>query len=86
MKKTTKKIEVPMVTLEIEVTEEFFNTMETAKADVEKKLQRDMEYGEYIETCLNDLVYLTAVLERQLNIMKNQGFHSTETDNDGIYG
>jgi hypothetical protein len=60
--------------------------MKTAKADVEEKLQRDMEYGEYIETCLNDLVYLTAVLERQLNIMKNQGFHPVENDNDGIYG
>ena len=54
-----------MVELTVEVTEQFYDTMKKAKDDVEKKLGYTMDYGEYIETCMNDLVYVIAQYEAE---------------------
>jgi len=56
VKRKTKKVEVEVVELKIELSAEFFDNMDKAKKQVADARGYDVSYGEYIEEAMNDLV------------------------------
>ena len=63
VKRKTKKVEVEVVELKIELSAEFFDNMEKAKKQVADQRGYDIEYGEYIEEAMNDLVKMVGELQ-----------------------
>ena len=59
-------VEVESVELKIEISEDFFQTMETAKKSVEDKTGREYSYGEYVEAAMNDLVQMVEEVSNKL--------------------
>ena len=56
VKRKTKKVEVEVVELKLELSAEFFDNLEKAKKQVAAARGYDISYGEYIEEAMNDLV------------------------------
>lgn len=56
VKRKTKKVEVEVVELKLELSAEFFDNLEKAKKQVADNRGYDVSYGEYIEEAMNDLV------------------------------
>ena len=54
----TVMVEKRIVELKVEVSEDFFKTMEKAKKEVADKRGYDVSFGEYIEEAMNDLVLM----------------------------
>lgn len=54
----TVMVEKRVVELKVEVSEDFFKTMEKAKKEVADKRGYDVSFGEYIEEAMNDLVLM----------------------------
>jgi len=63
VKRIKKQIEVEVVELQVELSEEFFENMEKAKKMVADKRGYDISYGEYIEEAMNDLVKMVGELQ-----------------------
>ena len=63
VKRIKKQIEIDVVELKIQLSEEFFNNMEKAKKQVADKRGYDITYGEYIEEAMNDLVKMVGELQ-----------------------
>ena len=66
VKRKTKKVEVEVVELKIELSAEFFDQMETAKKQVADQRGYDVTYGEYIEEAMNDLVKMVETYSEKL--------------------
>ena len=56
VKRKTKKVEIEVVELKIELDAEFFDNMEKAKKQVADQRGYDVSYGEYIQEAMEDLV------------------------------
>jgi hypothetical protein len=66
VKRKTKKVEVEVVELKIELSAEFFDNMEIAKKQVADMRGYDISYGEYIEEAMNDLVKMVESYSEKL--------------------
>ena len=86
MKKKTRKIEVPMVEITIELSERFYEEMQKAKANLEEKYDWKMDDGEYLERCIEDFMIMITTLEKQCQLLRSQGMVAHEEDNSHIYG
>lgn len=56
VKRKNVMVETEVVELKIEVSAEFFATVEKAKKEVADKRGYDVSYGQYFEEAMNDLV------------------------------
>ena len=76
VKRKTKKVEVEVVELKLELSAEFFDNLEKAKKQVADNRGYDVTYGEYIEEAMNDLVTMvenySAKLIQASEIIKQQ--------------
>lgn len=76
VKRKTKKVEVEVVELKIELDADFFDNMEKAKASVAEQRGYDITYGEYIQEAMEDLVTMveeySARLTQASDIIKQQ--------------
>ena len=63
VKRVKKQVEVEVVELKIELSDEFFSNMEKAKKQVADQRGYDVSYGEYIEEAMNDLVKMVGELQ-----------------------
>lgn len=66
IKKVKKMVEVESVEMTIEISEDFFKTVETAKKEVEDKTGKPFTYGEYVETAMVELVDMIELLQGKL--------------------
>ena len=71
VEKIVKKIDIPMVKLEIELSEKFYDEMQLAKASLEEKYEWKMDDGEYLERCIEDFMIMIATLEGQLKSIES---------------
>ena len=86
IEKTTKEIKIPMVKMEIEISEIFYKHLTTAKSIVEKEIGQEMTIGDYIERTWQDFLDANAYLEAQIMIMKGNGFIPKKENTEHIYG
>lgn len=86
MIKKVKQVKVPMVVLEVEVTERFYEEMQAAKQSLKEKYDWDLSDGEYLERCMEDLIIMISTLERENQLLHQQGHVAVDEDNDNIYG
>lgn len=66
VKRKKVQVEVNVVELKVQLSEEFFNNMEKAKKQVADKRGFDISYGEYIEEAMNDLVKMVGELQEKV--------------------
>jgi len=76
VKRKTKKVEVEVVELKIELDADFFDNMEKAKKQVADQRGYDVSYGEYIQEAMEDLVQMVEEYSNKLiqasDIIKEQ--------------
>ncbi|MDP3066106.1 MAG: hypothetical protein Q8N08_05135 [Methanobacteriaceae archaeon] len=82
VKKIKKSVELEMVQIEIEITKDFFENMVGAKEKFTKETGYEMDYGEYIERVLADLIWM---LQYQNKKLIDAGISPTEHP-DSMYG
>ena len=86
MIKKVKQVKVPMVVLEVEVTERFYEEMQAAKQSLKEKYDWDLSDGEYLERCMEDLIIMISTLERENQLLHQQGHVAVDEDNDIFMG
>ena len=87
MKKTVKNIEIPMVRVEIEFSERFYDEVQTAKKSLEEKYpEYKMTDGEYIERCIEDFMIMISTLEAKVSQIESMMGPTINEDNEHIYG
>jgi hypothetical protein len=69
VEKTIKKIEIPMIKLEIEVSELFFDDIEKGMAIIEETNGRSLTHGEYLENTINGLLMINNSLTKRLEAL-----------------
>ena len=70
IKKSTKKIEIPTIKTEIEITEQWYNELLAGIAEKKEKYGKDMNIGEYIETAVTGMANFMAIQARQIELLK----------------
>lgn len=70
IEKTTKKIEIPTVKMEIEITEEWYNEIEAGIIDHMKKYGKKLSYGEYLEQSMTGMAFIISNQFEQINLLK----------------
>ncbi|KYC46689.1 MAG: hypothetical protein AMQ22_02079 [Candidatus Methanofastidiosum methylothiophilum] len=85
IEKTTKKIEIPTVKMEIEITEQWFKEIEAGIEDHEKKYGKRLEYGEYLEQSVNGMAYIIGNQFETIKILKAKELLPPE-QNEAMYG
>jgi len=79
-KKIVKKVEIPMVQIEIEVSEEFYKRIQEGKKELKKNYGWELDDGGYIEKAMDDLVIIISNLKRENQIL--HGWNSTNLKED----
>lgn len=85
VEKSTKKIEIPTIKTEIEITEQWYNEIITGIADHEKKYGKKLTIGEYLEQSMSGMAYIIATQYEQINNLKAKELLPPE-QNGAMYG
>ena len=86
-KEITKIVEVPMVVLEIEITKDFFDRLEKGRKSLAKVKDEDvLDYGEYIEQSMNQLVYIIKTATDKLEIEQVEEYIEENPKEDRMFG
>jgi len=72
VERTVKKIEVPMVKLEIEISEKFYNDIQKGKEELKEKHDWELTDGEYLERAVEDFVVIILGLQKEIQMIKNE--------------
>lgn len=87
VEKITRQVDIPMVKLEIEISEDFFNQqIEVAKKKTEASIGREMSYGEYIEECMVGLIQINMALRKEILKEAKIPEGNDNSEPDGMYG
>lgn len=95
VKRKKVQIEVDMVEMKIEVSEQFFDNMDKAKKMVADQRGYDVSYGEYIEEAMNDLVKMVddyaykikeaaEIIKKQDDMLGNPGQQAVEIEQQPV--
>lgn len=72
VEKMIKKIEVPMVKMEIEISEKFYNDIQKGKQELKEKYDWELTDGEYLERAVEDFVIIISGLKKEIQMIKNK--------------
>lgn len=72
VERSVKKIEVPMVKLEIEISEKFYNDIQKGKEELKEKHDWELTDGEYLERAVEDFVVIILGLQKEIQMIKNE--------------
>ncbi len=73
VEKIIKKVEIPMVKLEIEISERFYEELQAGKKQLRDKYNWELSDGEYIEKSMEDFVIMIQALKKRINNLENNG-------------
>jgi len=72
VERSVKKIEVPMVKLEIEISEKFYNDIQKGKEELKEKHDWELTDGEYLERAVEDFVVIILGLQKEIQMIKTE--------------